>query len=465
MDDFDEIKVFENIEENFNEIDNVRGIKYGLIEKCKTLIYDIIMYNYSESKYEVILKKLKKFIWLIKDSINSIGFPGGYGLLMLISKYNSRFHIQISEILIENGMDINNVDHHDYTALHHAIYNKNLPFIKFLLENGADCNIPDEKSNYPLMTATLLDDFEVVQLLIESGARINVCSDDGVTPLYLFIQKQYVDLIFDIMDTIEPSNFSIKTDTGHTLLMIACEIGNIQIVKYLLKKGVNVYERSIHGWNALHYAARCGHLKILEILCKHGLDINLETNEGDTCLFLIPIYYMEEFLHLSNQINIFHTLPLLGENIIHYLCSRESNEFDDCDEENIYIMNVLLTRGVPINQRNEIGNTPLHNASVYNKKYVVELFLRSGAIMDIRNKYGYTPCHIAAIKRHYDILSIFYMSDQRLFDTKTSDERNVYDILNLDPSFLESFHFSRYDDYDENIKKISLLMKSESSKL
>ena len=51
----------------------------------------------------------------------------------------------------------------------------------------------------------------------------------------------------------------------------------------------------------------------------------------------------------------------------------------------------LLKIGVPVNERQVDGSTPLHAASFYGQRLVVELLLRYGADASITNKWGNTP--------------------------------------------------------------------------
>jgi ankyrin repeat protein len=50
------------------------------------------------------------------------------------------------------------------------------------------------------------------------------------------------------------------TESGQTLLMVACSIGSLPIVNSCLKHGVNVLMRDTVGRNALHYAAAVGNI-------------------------------------------------------------------------------------------------------------------------------------------------------------------------------------------------------------
>jgi ankyrin repeat protein len=68
-------------------------------------------------------------------------------------------------------------------------------------------------------------------------------------------------------------------------LLNACYFGNVIGVKKWLKTGANVeYIEERDGWLPLHYAARWGDLKMMDLLIKAGANINGKTNSRETAL-------------------------------------------------------------------------------------------------------------------------------------------------------------------------------------
>ena len=68
-------------------------------------------------------------------------------------------------------------------------------------------------------------------------------------------------------------------------LLNACYFGNVIGVKKWISMGANVeYIEERDGWLPLHYAARWGDLKMMDILIKAGANINGKTNSRETAL-------------------------------------------------------------------------------------------------------------------------------------------------------------------------------------
>ena len=103
-----------------------------------------------------------------------------------------------------------------------------------------------------------------------------------------------------------------------------------------------------------------------------GNDVIVIAAVGDTARLLSEISRNKSLLTVTDE----HSHTLL------YLTARSG--FYDTTE-------ALLHNGVPVNQKQVDGSTPLHAASFYGQRHVVELLLRYGADPTIMNRWGNTP--------------------------------------------------------------------------
>lgn len=72
-----------------------------------------------------------------------------------------------------------------------------------------------------------------------------------------------------------------ETNGGVTVLIIAVDRGQIDLVKYLIYKlKANVNEIDDDGMAALHYAVICEHLNIVHLLLKQGAKIHVHDRNG-----------------------------------------------------------------------------------------------------------------------------------------------------------------------------------------
>jgi Ankyrin repeats (3 copies) len=79
----------------------------------------------------------------------------------------------------------------------------------------------------------------------------------------------------------------------------ACSEGDIETVRQLLNRGVDVNKKDDReGWTALHFAIFEEHKEIIKLLLDNGADINQEDNEGWTALYVGSDYIQKEIVEL-----------------------------------------------------------------------------------------------------------------------------------------------------------------------
>lgn len=103
----------------------------------------------------------------------------------------------------------------------------------------------------------------------------------------------------------EPVNRQIPY-TRETALMWAARMGHLGIVESLIKSGAFLDMQDKSGSTALTRAAANGHLKVVESLVKSGANVNQQSNFGGSAL-----------MHAAknNHVNVVRTLLRAGANI------------------------------------------------------------------------------------------------------------------------------------------------------
>jgi ankyrin repeat protein len=115
-----------------------------------------------------------------------------------------------------------------------------LNYVIYHIETGANPNQRNEKNKKTLLyIATERGDYQVVKFLIEKGAEINAKSENQ-TPLHIAYKKEHWE-IFHIL-VLNGAVFEPKL--RKTLLYIATEINDYQLVKYLIEKGEEINAKS-----------------------------------------------------------------------------------------------------------------------------------------------------------------------------------------------------------------------------
>ncbi|MFD3272175.1 ankyrin repeat domain-containing protein [Paenibacillus dendritiformis] len=160
--------------------------------------------------------------------------------------------------------------------------------VRRYIKEGAEVNAQDGSGRTPAMLATLGGHTEVVRLLIETGADVNIQADNRDNP-YLYAGAEGM---LDILKlTIEAGVDTKRTNRfGGTALIPAAEHAHLDVIEYLLTSSdVDVNHVNNLGWTALMEAVVLGsggepHQRAVELLIRHGADVNIPDREGVTAL-------------------------------------------------------------------------------------------------------------------------------------------------------------------------------------
>jgi hypothetical protein len=127
-------------------------------------------------------------------------------------------------------------------------------------------------------------------------------------------------------------------------LMEAAYLGHVKTLNFLLDHGVDVnFQDEQYGASALHAAAQGGREEIVKILLKRGADVNLKSKEGNT--------------------------PLMAAAFNHH----ES------------VVKTLLAAGAEVNTKNQADETALSLAREELQEGIIQLLLQAGA-KDIKKR-------------------------------------------------------------------------------
>jgi ankyrin repeat protein len=187
--------------------------------------------------------------------------------------------IEIIEIFIKNGADINKRVYNDtMTLLHYAVYYQmNIDILKFLIKNGANINAVGRCGKTILNDAISNNDLKTVILLIENGVDVNLADDLGFKPLhramlnYTLGKSNTMTLIkFLIENGVDINQITLngKTFFYDAIIMNMDET----IIKYFIKKGANVNLVDHCGINSLMYCLVNGIHRYLPILLAAGAE-------------------------------------------------------------------------------------------------------------------------------------------------------------------------------------------------
>lgn len=192
--------------------------------------------------------------------------------------------LEMVELLVKRGANVNAVNKFNYTPLNKAVSN----FIK-----------PDNKEK---------ECVKILNLLLDKGAKLDVQDGNGTTALMWAVQKLVTTKI--LLD--RGANVNIQSKTGETALMFAVKGGFLKKVlffpvigpykdaaKMLIAKGADINLQETNGKTALMHAAGAlnntgsdydSYTEMMEILIDKGAKLDLEDKDKNTALYWAQRY-------------------------------------------------------------------------------------------------------------------------------------------------------------------------------
>ncbi len=209
--------------------------------------------------------------------------------------------------LIDGGTDVNQLSVDGTTALHWAVYSKDLELVEMLLDEDADPNIRNDYGASPMSVASEHGDFAIMQALVEAGGDIESANSEGQTVLMAVARTGRTDTAGLLLD--KGANVNAReTWGGQTALMWAAAQQQPEMITLLIERGADVNGRGKdHDWprwvtseprvkpvddggyTPLLYAAREGCETCVAALLDGGADINMTDLWGQTPLLLATL--------------------------------------------------------------------------------------------------------------------------------------------------------------------------------
>ena len=308
-------------------------------------------------------------------------------LLHYAAKYN---HAHLIDFLIESGIDVDSRSRNGWSALATASDNGDIETVEKLLNHKADIELPTiNNKTTPLMAAAVNGHTKVVNRLIKAGADFERKNIDGHNPLWLAANKSHTKTVKALLNI----------DTDHNQVFFdASSKGKFELVRTLIKSGIDVSARTKKGSTAMHLAARYGHLDIVKLLQKNGADIHaLSTNKNDTPLMRAAGWGQR--------------------NVIDYLISQDTEvdiqtkhgwtaALSTARHHKLDTLKLFIEHGADIRKTTNSGWTILMLAAKGKKHKTMEFLLQQDLDLNLKNNKGHTALDIAIKSKDKKIIEM-----------------------------------------------------------
>lgn len=360
-------------------------------------------------------------------------------------------------LLTTPGIDVNVTDEGGYSILWQAADEGNVEIVELLLASPhIDVNkgIVEDDSSFPippLNNSSIKGNDEIGQMFRAAGAKteneLTALPDTWLTMLeeanehnfkkaksfyiahgvdFRYCERRpFKEEIKDIKINkllVALPNFDInKRYDNHTALTLACWRGDKKVVQFLLSvPGIDVNKETYCYESPLFIAAAQGYTDIVELLLSvPGIDININTNHSIT-------YPYNSFNECSKPSDSKEVMKLLEDARYNRYYSNsslcEAIRKGDIKEAQ------SLASYKDINQRSQIGETPLTLAIETGQTEIAKMLLQKEAIdINKANLSGFTPLSMAVKTGNIEIVKLL-LEKPIDFDTPYKDNWTPYEL-------------------------------------
>ena len=357
------------------------------------------------------LRKVTSLLSNGERDINALN-TDGESSLHIACKYG---HLKIVQLLAKRQIcHVNIQERNGNTPLHLACLRDNVDIVNWIVTNThVDLDIQNTHQNTPLHIACYRKSMSIIKLLLEMNCSTNIpnkksetaqnipLNKDGDSLLHIACQWGEVYIVKYLI-TNERCNPNVQNSTSlNTPLHIAAKYGRDDtIIQLLLYKECNPNAQNKEGDTPLHTAAKYGQdHTIAQLLFYKECNPNVQNIEGDAPLHIAcyrkSLDFIKLLLERKCSVNIpnkkgetAQDIPLNedGDTLLHIAC-----QWGDVD-----IVRYLITdeKCNPVVQSSTSENTPLHIAAKYGQDdVIVQLLSCKQCNPNAQNKEGDTPLH------------------------------------------------------------------------
>jgi ankyrin repeat protein len=275
-----------------------------------------------------------------------------------------------------------------------AVRKDNLKQVLFLLEKGFNVNCRGEHNYTPIIIAAKYNRYEIVRALCARGAEINISADSdetgdemGFTPLLWAAWNCNIDMAELLIS--HGASVSQRGKNGDTPLLIAARKDCLPLAKIFIENGAPIDDtHDANGDTALVEAVSRGFLDLANYLIEQGADVQRKDQAERSLLGLAAYmghfaevrYFCEKGIPINER-------DRIGQTAIHYAANDRI--------ESRYILDYLIKQGGDLSAKSMDGTSPLMMASYRGANITVDVLISNGAAVNEVNSLKETPLHLA----------------------------------------------------------------------
>jgi ankyrin repeat protein len=436
-----------------------------------------------------------KVVEFLIDSGADINKAAGSGVTALWLAA-SEGKTDVIKILLKLGGDASNARNDGITALMTASVGGHLETVKLLMENKADATATDSDGVTPLMSAAESGAVEVVQVLIEHTPEedrkqfMDMISTTGFTALIIASAQGHSSVVEYLIKT--GADASLVHENGVNALMYAASNNHVDTMKLLLDLGkIDVEAKHTNKGTALLEATTAGAVDAIKLLVERGAITDFQDDDGVTPLMAVGSQKKEEAQQiildalkskysgadLTKHINMFSFSG--GSAVMFAAAAGNANLVTQLMElgadvaavakatpEYLVKLKKMIADGTVTQDDPHVdGLTALHVAAQGGHIKAMEVLLTKKVLIDLKDEQGRTPLMLA-IKGNFGDAATILIEAGANANSPYIDASNVTHNLLFDAIMVENEKFAvalienGADLYYKDEKSVTTLMQA-----
>jgi ankyrin repeat protein len=307
-------------------------------------------------------------------------------------------------MLILRADHVDAEDNNQQTALFYACKLEHDACLDVLLDYNVNVNKADSRGVTPLILASVYGNLSIVTKLVNRGASLDAQDSGSRTALYYACDSGNSHVAVFLLQ--RGANPVLACSNLTTPLMLGCIEGDKTIVSALLATNVDpMYVNLVddHSMSALFHAASEGHGHIVGLLLGKNADVRVTSDTGATPLVaaagLGDVGIIKSILATLTPPSV-RAAYINATDDEHRTALHVAANIGSCA-----VIKCLVENGASLDSVDDLGNTPLHLASLGKHVHAVKLLVDySHNTINHRNRNNKTVLYYALRSRSHDMI-------------------------------------------------------------
>ncbi|MFA6527391.1 MAG: ankyrin repeat domain-containing protein [Candidatus Babeliales bacterium] len=307
---------------------------------------------------------------------------------------------ELVTLLLNKHAEVNIRNNYRETPLHEASKGNQPKAVKLLIDRGADVKATDKDGLTPELRAKKMRNNGVTKFFKDMASATATPKSEpcvnatGEEPESAEKKEELTRVLNEAMAK------ALVDQQGDSIFMnqLLCAIksGELGLIKSLIKQKTVDFNMKIQPdlYTFLHLAVDSNQIEVVKFLVRKKVDVNAKDADGRTPLFFAVDNGNLEIAKFLVENNAIDVVKADGTTLLHCAVKRG----------NVEIVKILVEKGANVNAIDEIGATPLHGAAVNGYLEIVKFLVEHGAKVNVMSKQGLTPLHAAVNKQAMNVV-------------------------------------------------------------